>query len=131
MEKIHFEQAKFWVEGAKHVAEYHSESKEKYSVAVAMIIHGIIKANDALSLKFLATTAKRHDEARRLFEDMIKKNVIKAAYASYKDILQEAINMKAKAEYRGSFFSKNDFEDIKRKAEKFLKMTEEYINFNR
>lgn len=127
MEKTHFEQAKFWLEGAKYVANYNSESKEKYSVAVAMLIHGIIKANDALSWKFLATTARRHDDARRLFEDLIKKNVIKAEYASYRDIIQEAINMKAKAEYRGSFFSKNDFEEMRRKAEKFLKITGEYV----
>ncbi len=127
MEKIHFEQSKFWLEGAKYVGNYNSENKEKYSVAVAMLIHAVIKANDALSVKFLATTARRHDEARRLFEDIIKKNVIKAEYASYKDIIQEAIIMKAKADYRGSFFSKNDFEDLKRKTEKFLRMTAEYI----
>lgn len=127
MEKIHFEQSKFWLEGAKHVGSQCSECKEKYSVAIAMLVHAIIKANDALSVKFLATTARRHDEARRLFEDMIKKNVIKTEYASYKDIIQEAIIMKAGAEYRGSFFSKSDFEDFKRKAEKFLKMAGEYI----
>lgn len=127
MEKSHFEQAKFWLEGARYIASYNSESKEKYSVAVAMLIHGIIKANDALLWKYLATTARRHDDARRLFEELIKKNIIKAEYAAYKEIIQEAINMKAKAEYRGSFFSKNDFEDMRRKAEKFVKMAEEYV----
>lgn len=42
-----------------------------------------------------------------------------------KQIIQDAINNKAKAEYRGGFFSKSDFESMKRDAEKFLKMAGE------
>lgn len=127
MEKGHFEQAKLWLEGAKYIADYSSEGNDKYVVAVAMSIHTIIKANDALTFKFTGNTARRHDDARRLFEDLIKKDFIKAKYANYKQIIQEAINNKAKAEYRAAFFSKNDFEAMKRKAEKFLKMAEEII----
>lgn len=127
MEKTHFEQAKLWLEGAKYIANYNSEDRDKYAVAVAMAIHAIIKANDALTFKFMDITARRHDDARRLFEDLIKKNFVKAKYAGYSQIIQDAINNKAKAEYRIAFFSKNDFEDVKRKAEKFLKMVEEII----
>jgi len=93
-----------------------------------MTIHSIIKANDALTFKFMNTTARRHDDARRLFEDLVKRNFIKTKHANYSQIIQEAINNKAKAEYRISFFSKNDFEDMKRKAEKFLKMSGEIIH---
>lgn len=127
MEKNHFEQAKLWLEGAKHIADYDSKSINKYAVAIAMCIHAIIKANDALTFKFMNTTARRHDDARRLFEDLIKKNFIKAKYANYKQIIQEAINNKAKSEYRAAFFSKNDFEGMRRNAEKFIKMVEEIL----
>lgn len=127
MEKGHFEQAKLWLKGAEYIAGYSSEGKDKYVVAVAMSIHAIIKANDALTFKFTGNTARRHDDARRLFEDLIKKNFIKAKYSNYKQIIQEAINNKAKAEYRAAFFSKNDFETMRRQAEKFLKMAEEII----
>lgn len=127
MEKSHFEQAKLWLEGAKYTATLSLEGKDKYAVAVSMAIHSIIKANDALTFKFMNITAKRHDDARRLFEDLIKKNFVKAEYANYKNIIQDAIANKAKAEYRGAFFSKNDFEDMKKKAEKFLKMAEEIV----
>lgn len=127
MEKSHFEQAKLWLEGAKYIANYSSETKDKYIVAVAMAIHSIIKANDALTFKFMNITARRHDDARRLFEDLIKKNFVKASYTNYKQIIQDAINNKARAEYRGAFFSKNDFEEMKRKAEKFIKMAGEII----
>ena len=124
MERSHFEQAKLWLEAAKHIAGY-GEDKNKFAVAVSMAIHSIIKANDALAFKFMNTTARRHDDARRLFEDLVKKNFIKAQYADCKQIIQDAINNKAKAEYRGGFFSKSDFESMKRDAEKFLKMAGE------
>lgn len=127
MEKSHFEQAKLWLEGAKYIANLSLENKDKYAVAVSMAIHSILKANDALTFKFMNITAKRHDDARRLFEDLIKKNFVKAEYANYKNLIQDAITNKAKAEYRGAFFSKNDFEQMKGKAEKFLKMAEGVI----
>ena len=76
-------------------------------------------------MKFMGITARRHDDARRLFEDLVKKNFIKARYADCRQIIQDAINNKAKAEYRGGFFSKSYFESMKRDAEKFLKMAGE------
>ena len=68
MEKTHFEQAKLWLEAANHTSSA-TDSKDKHSVAIAMLIHSIIKANDSLTLKFLNTTAKRHDDARRLCQE--------------------------------------------------------------
>ncbi|MBI2541365.1 hypothetical protein HYV80_01520 [Candidatus Woesearchaeota archaeon] len=126
MEKAHFEEAKIWLQGAEYISNLGS-GREKYAVAVSMAIHSILKANDSLTMKFMGITARRHDDARRLFEDLVKKNFVKARYADYKQIIQDAINNKAKAEYRGGFFSKSDFESMKREAEKFLKMAEEFF----
>lgn len=124
MEKAHFEEAKIWLHGAEYASNL-GGGREKYAVAVSMAIHSILKANDALTMKFMGLTARRHDDARRLFEELVKKNFIKAQYADYKHIIQDAINNKAKAEYRGGFFSKSDFESMKRDADKFLKMAGE------
>ena len=124
MEKAHFEQAKLWLEGAKYISSF-GEDREKYAVAMSMCIHSILKANDSLTMKFMGITARRHDDARRLFEDLVKKNFIKARYADCRQIIQDAINNKAKAEYRGGFFSKSYFESMKRDAEKFLKIAGE------
>ena len=126
MEKRHFEQGRIWLKAAISVAG-EGESKERHAVAIAMLVHSIIKANDALTLKYLNTTARRHEDARRLFEDLIRRNVIKSEYSSYGDIIQQAITNKAKAEYRGGFFSKADFEDMRRKTEKFLALVEKTI----
>jgi len=120
MEKIHLEQAKLWFEAAQHIANL--QESQRYAVAIALVVHAIIKANDALTWKFSNITAKRHDDARRLFEDLIKKNVINAEYARCKQIIQDAIDVKARAEYRGGYFSKSDYDKLARKAETFLEM---------
>lgn len=127
MEKSHFEQAKLWLQGAKYIANTEGEGADKYSVATAMLVHAILKANDALTTKILGKTAKRHDDAKDLFDEIIKGRKIGEEYASYRLIIQEAINNKSKAEYKVSFFSKNSYTDLERKAEKFVKMVEEYI----
>ncbi len=127
MEKVHYSQAQFWLKAAQNTFEDSSSFNEKYAVCVAQAIHAIIKANDALTSKYLNQVAQRHDQARKMFEELIRRNLIKSEYSHYKDIIQEAITQKARAEYRAVFFSKNDAENMTRKAGKFLKMVGEII----
>lgn len=123
MEKIHFEQAKAWLEHAKEILD----SSKDYAVGVAMCIHAIIKSNDALTFKFLNKLSEKHNESVKLFETLIISKNIDPNYASYSKIVLESVNLKARAEYRGDYFSKNDLNDLVRKAEKFIKMVSEYI----
>ena len=127
MEKDHFEQAKLWLEGAAYVSRLPLEDRNKYSVAIAMAIHSVMKANDALTIKFMNKVARRHDETRTLFGELIKQRHVQEKYSDYKNILQDAINDKEKAECQSSVFSKNDFDVFQRKAEKFLSMVEEIV----
>ena len=126
MEKNHLEQARLWLEASKYISNSNA-SKERYVVSTALAIHAIIKANDALTFKFLNITARRHDDARRLFEDLIKKNFIKSEYANYRHIIQDAITNKSRVEYRITYFSKKDADSMIGKAEKFIKMVESII----
>lgn len=80
LEKGHLEEAKFWLMEAKHLLRLPEESPNKFTVVCAMAIHSMIKANDALTLKFLGKTAKKHGEASVLFLELIKKGVIEQAY---------------------------------------------------
>src|SRR3989338_8932553 len=105
MEKHHFEQARLWLQGAAFIASEGTSESDKYAVAVAMLIHAVIKGNDSITYKFMNLTARRHDDARRLFEELVKKNIIPAQYADYGQLIQEVVNLKAKAEYRGAYFS--------------------------
>ena len=94
-----------------------------------MLIHSIIKANDSLTSKYLNTVAKKHDDARILYQELIKKGFVQPQYASYSNIVQDAISNKAKAEYRAGYFSKNDYEEFKRKTDKFIVMVKETLGF--
>jgi len=38
MEKSHFEQGKFWLKGATYTANSQDDTREKYSVAIAMVV---------------------------------------------------------------------------------------------
>ena len=127
MEKSHFEQARLWLIAAKYIANINQESSDKYSVATAMLVHAILKANDALTTKFLQKTARKHDEARKFFNEMIEEKRLEAQYAHYDQVIQDAIRNKSKAEYKVSFFSKNSYEDFARKAEKFVEMVDKTI----
>ena len=127
MEKHHFEQAKLWIQAAEYIANEGMSESDKYAVAVAMLIHAIIKGNDSLTYKFMNLTARRHDDARRLFEELVKKGLVPAQYADYAQIIQEAINLKAKAEYRGGYFSKNEYDSLERKAKKFISLVEKIL----
>jgi len=127
MEKSHFEQARLWLVAAKHIANISQDSSDKYSVATAMLVHAVLKANDAITTMFLQKTARKHDEAKKLFDEMIKDKRIEAEYAHYRAIIEEAIRNKAKAEYKIAFFSKKSYEDLERKAEKFLEMARKQL----
>ncbi|HII72242.1 TPA: HEPN domain-containing protein [Candidatus Woesearchaeota archaeon] len=124
MEKSHLNQASLWLKAAGYILDADDAPNEKNIVSTALAIHAIIKANDALTFKFFQITAKRHDDAKRLFEDLVKKNFIKSEFASYRQIIQDAITNKSRAEYRIAYFSKKDAEDMIGKAERFIRMAE-------
>ena len=122
MERIHLSQGMLWLKAADYIGGLKNSENAKYSVAISMAIHALIKANDALTYKFLNVTARRHDDARRLFEEMIRSGCLDSSFAHHKDTLQDAINSKARAEYKGAYFSKADFLRMQRKAADFVDM---------
>lgn len=120
MEKVHFDQAKLWLDAAQYTAD--CNKSQCHAVALAMLIHAVIKANDSLTFKFKQVTARKHDDAKYLFEKLVSENLIGAQYAQYKNIIQDVIQEKARVEYRGSYVSKADYESMLRKAQKFISM---------
>lgn len=119
----HLEQAELWLTAAKHTFELPGESRNKYTVASALAIHATIKANDALTARFLGRVARRHEEAPALFLELIKRGHIPAEEARYRDVLSEVMSRKSAADYYAEFFSKRDADDLLKKVEEFIKMT--------
>jgi hypothetical protein len=69
---------------AKNLFDSEIQTPEKYTVIVAQCIHSIIRANDALTLKFLKKRAFKHIEAPELFLELIKQHKILPSNCSKK-----------------------------------------------
>jgi len=116
-------EAEAWLESAKRLLAEEALGEERHTVAVAQAIHSIIRANDALTLKFLGKRAIRHDDAPKLFLDLVRENKIPSRYADARNsVLFPAVQTKSKADYKGEFFSRRDALNWIGKAEMFLKI---------
>lgn len=109
-----------WLESAKHLMESPESDREKYTVVVAQCIHSIIRANDALSIRFLKKRAMKHDDAIRLFLELIEANKIPSNYSHLRKTLKESIQLKSRVDYKGMEISKGEAERWINRAEKFL-----------
>lgn len=120
-------EAKVWLESAKTAFDSKTLEREKYTVVVAQAIHSIIRANDALTMRFLDKQAMRHDEAQNLFIDLVRLNKIPSKFSGLRSIIIAAVQLKSKADYRGIDVSKNEAEKWVKNAEKFLNSAKECL----
>lgn len=104
-----------------------SEHEERFTVAVAQAIHSLIRANDALTLKYLRKRATRHEQAITLFQELIRQNKIPSEESRIGDVLIKAVHQKSGYEYKGEYASKADAEKWIYEAEKFLTMVRKYV----
>lgn len=114
-------EAECWLKSAKMLFDESSTNREKYTVVVAQCIHSIIRANDALSMHFLGRCAMRHDDAPRLFLELICENKIESKYAILRDVITRSVQLKSKVDYKGLEMSKTDAKRWITKAENFYK----------
>ncbi|MCX9083603.1 MAG: HEPN domain-containing protein [Candidatus Methanoperedens sp.] len=125
MSNAAIKEAGVWLESAQRTIE--QGDPESLIVATAQAIHAIIKANDALSLKFLNTRAKRHDDAISLFMRLVRENKIPQEEARNRDTLTIAVNEKSKYDYTGQPISKRDAQRMVLNAIKFVSFARKYI----
>lgn len=96
------EEAEAWLAGAEFLLKRKS-SEADYTVVVAMCVHAIIKANDALTNRYLFKTALRHEDAPELFLKLIEQGKVDKMYDSVrKEILIPAVRIKSLVDYRGA-----------------------------
>jgi hypothetical protein len=86
----------------------------------AQAIHAIIRANDALSLKFLGYKATRHDDAAILFMKIAREGKLPGDAAEFRGLVADAMRDKSGADYGKRSFS---YEDAKR----YVERTEDFI----
>jgi len=114
------EEADAWYESA--VATFKSgRGREKFTVAVAQAIHALIKANDALTTKYLGKRSTRHEEAAALFGDLIKSNKIDPKFSELRRLLSRAVAEKSDFDYKGVDVSQATAARWLREIEGFLR----------
>ncbi len=97
------EEAEHWLNGAENLLNSGEQSGSKYTVIVAMCVHSIIRANDALTNRFLFETARAHEDAPRLFLKLIETGKIDKTYKNLAhEIIMPATRIKSLVDYRGA-----------------------------
>jgi len=100
------EEAYYWLKGAEDLLNNNDSSSSKYTVVVAMCVHSIIRANDALTNRYLFETARSHEDAPRLFLKLIENAKIDRKYKNLAlEIIAPAIRIKSLVDYRGAIIT--------------------------
>ena len=95
------EEAEIWYESATAVFGS-ARGREKHTVAVAQSIHALIKANDALTMKYLGKRSTSHEGASILFGDLVKRRKIDPKFAGLRKLLTRAAAEKSDFDYKPS-----------------------------
>lgn len=92
------------------------------NVCCAEAIHALIRANDALSLKFLGHKPTRHDDAAITFAKLSREGKLPAGAARFKDLISNAMRDKSGADYGKSSFAYEDALEYVEQTEGFIAM---------
>jgi hypothetical protein len=113
-------EAEGWLASAKHGLLDAADDEARANVCCAQAIHAVIRANDALSLRFLGYKSTRHDDAAIVFAKIIRQGKLPIQAIEFKDLIADAMRDKSGADYGKRSFS---FED----AQKYAERTEHFI----
>lgn len=115
-------EATSWLEGSTRALEAGDSN-----VACAMAIHSIIRANDALCLKFLNRKATRHDDAHMMFNRILNQGKLPAKEKEHAFAVARAMQNKSGADYGKMEFSQEQAKNTVNDAGEFLKMAESHL----
>jgi len=123
-----FAEAEGWLASAKHSLIEAEEEDARANICCAQAIHAIIRANDALSLKFLSHKPTRHDDAAVVFAKLAKEGKLPEGAARFGDLVADAMRDKSGADYGKSSFSFERAQEYSEKTEEFLAMVKSALN---
>ena len=112
------DEADAWYESA--IATFHSDRGcERFTVAVAQTIHALVRANDALTVRYLGKRSTRHEDAAALFGDLVKRGKVDPGFSDFRRLLSKAAAEKSDFDYKGVEASGTTAEWWLREGEKF------------
>ena len=113
-------EAEAWLASARDKLALAETEDAAANVCCALAIHAIIRANDAITLKFLRLKATRHDDAPAMFEKLLKQGKVGSGNRVFLRLLQKAAVDKSGADYGKSTFSYDDAKGYVEDAEGFV-----------
>ena len=120
-------EAEGWLASARQTLVESHDDEARANVACAQSIHAIIRANDALSLKFLGVKASRHDDLPGVFSKIVRQGSLKPEDARFSNLLYKAVADKSGADYGKKSFSIADAEKYVGAAQDFVSMAKARI----
>lgn len=120
-------EAEGWLASAQAKLREVEDDEVLANVVCAQCIHAIIRANDALTLKFLGCKCTRHDDVAVLFLNLVRQKKIEACDEHFKELLIEAMKDKSGADYGKSSFSPEDAYYYIEEASAFVSAVKKYV----
>jgi len=114
------EEAESWLDAAKFTLANTAKGRARFTVAIAQSIHALIKANDALSMRFLGRRSTRHEDAAIMFGRLIKQNKVDPKYAQLRSLVTRAVAAKPEYDYKGTEAGQEEAKKWVREVARFI-----------
>ncbi len=114
-------EAESWLVSAKDKLALAETEDAAANVCCALAIHAIIRANDALTMKFLRLKPTRHDDAPAVFSNLLRQGKIAGENRRFLRLLQKITVDKSGADYGKGTFACED-------AKKYVEDAEEFVH---
>jgi len=121
------EEAESWLDAARFTLANTARGRARFTVAVAQSIHALIKATDALTMRFLGRRSTRHEDAAVMFGTLVKQNKVDPKYAGLRDLLVRASSEKSDYDYKGTEAGQEAAKRWIRAVERFMTGTREIL----
>ncbi len=121
-------EAENWLASAKRGLMDAQEEDYAANVCCAQAIHAIIRANDALSLKFYGHKPTRHDDAAIVFFKLVKEGKLPPGAARFKQLVARAMRDKSGADYGKDEFSLEAAGGYAQDAKEFIAAVKNVLN---
>ncbi|MFH0884701.1 MAG: hypothetical protein V1861_03245 [Candidatus Micrarchaeota archaeon] len=113
-------EAESWLVSAKQGLVDAEGDDARSNVCCAQAIHAIIRANDALSLKFLGHKSTRHDDAAIIFMKIAREGKFPEGAEGFRGLIADAMRDKSGADYGKKAFSYEE-------ARRYIDQTGQFI----
>lgn len=121
------DEAEMWLATARLAFDMEGGSRARYTVVVAQCIHAMIRANDALTQRYLGRRSTRHEDAALLFGELLRQHKVLPKHAALRRLLVRAVSEKSEYDYKGTPVGRDSAAKWLHETEQFLAVVREIL----